>query len=557
MMSRIITAIIMLVGLNVSAQNLVPNPSFEDYNQCPQVLSTMPFSKTYSNFVTVKDWSNPVKNSTPDYYNRCANFSSGVDVPLNGKGYQEPLTGDAYAGIIAYNQFSNPTGHYYSEHIYCKLKSKLIAGVTYNVSFYVSATYHPLATDSYCALDRLGAYFSDTIFYTEVNDHLVAPYHIKSTQGIPIDDTSSWTKISGEYTAHGGEEYMVIGNMDDNSNLQVKDYFPNTPSLYKQCYYYIDDVSVIRKPHCDTLYSKIDTFFCHNDSLVLTSSALGANSYTWNQGQSSNKVTVYAPGVYWCRATSDTCDYYVDSFVVKSFVSVLEGKKKDTVICLYDSLTFTLNATATSADRYVWSTGDTTVSIAIKDTGTYWCRSIQDCVLYQDTFKFTHTSFDHTVDLGADTIICNGETYTIGKEIFEEVEYIWNTGEGVCCITPDKSGKYQLTVTDGCTKYEDEVLLEFDNCINCILIPSAFSPNQDGMNDQYRAFTRCGLKEYELLIYNRWGEQVYRTTNITSGWDGQYKGQRAEVGVYYYLVKYKFNSSDEMKTNKGNLTLIR
>lgn len=556
-MYRIVATIfVLLVGTMVSAQNLVPNPSFEENNNCPQGLSGIAFSKTYSNFPTVKAWSSPVKNSTPDYYTGCIASGLGVKVPLNIKGYQQPRTGDAYAGIIVYNQFTTSTSHYYSEYLYCKLNTKLVAGATYNVSFYVSATYPGLSTDIYCAIDRIGAYFSDTVFYTETNDYLVSQYHVKSTPGVPLDDTGNWVEISGSYTAHGGEEYMVIGNLDDQSNFNVKDFFPDQPSIYKQSYYYIDDVSVIRKPECDTFYSKRDTFFCHHDSLVLTSNAVGANSYTWGQGQSTGSITVYEPGVYWCTATSDTCDYYVDSFVVKTQLSE-QINKKDSTICLYDSLTIQLRSTALSGERFTWNTGATTAAIDIKDTGRYWCRAVESCIVYNDTFTIDHKPFDHKVDIGNDTILCKGIEHALGIDMGVGVQYDWSNGSDSCCIVPTTSGQYELTITDGCTVYSDDVVIKIDECIECIFIPTAFTPNNDGRNDVLRAYDKCGTTKFELQIFNRWGEVVFETDNITTGWDGVYKNARAEVGAYFYLIRYSTSISNEQKVLKGNITLIR
>ena len=95
--------------------------------------------------------------------------------------------------------------------------------------------------------------------------------------------------------------------------------------------------------------------------------------------------------------------------------------------------------------------------------------------------------------------------------------------------------------------------------INCaepeIFIPTAFTPNNDGVND--RVFVRgIYLSEIEFEIYNRWGELVFKTTDINKGWDGTYKGKQQNTDVFnYYLKATCFDGQEFFK--KGNISLIR
>jgi gliding motility-associated-like protein len=95
---------------------------------------------------------------------------------------------------------------------------------------------------------------------------------------------------------------------------------------------------------------------------------------------------------------------------------------------------------------------------------------------------------------------------------------------------------------DGCT--EDD-----------IFVPNTFTPNGDGFNDvmYVRGYK---VSEIYFAIYNRWGEMVFETTDKTVGWDGNFKGRPADVGVFGYYVKVKcYNGLESFK--KGNITLIR
>ncbi len=91
-------------------------------------------------------------------------------------------------------------------------------------------------------------------------------------------------------------------------------------------------------------------------------------------------------------------------------------------------------------------------------------------------------------------------------------------------------------------------------------LPNAFSPDNNGMNDIFRPVTqRNTLNPYQLLIYNRWGQLIFKSTDPTEGWDGTYRGQPCQAGSYSYVVQYwdtKIDSS-QIVTLRGLVSLIR
>lgn len=245
------------------ANNLVPNPSFEQFTTCPPGVAP-PF--------TAAIWSLPSVGGSSDYYNSCAPAASFVSTPDNGFGTQVPRTGSGYAGFIL-----RPT-NLYREYLEVQLTTPLVAGNTYQVSFYVS-----LADQSKWAIDKFGTYLS-VGSVGPINGAPVLPFvpQVMHPIGTFITDKTNWTQISGSYTATGGEDHLVIGNFYDN--------VATTPQMgqggfYEGSYYYIDDVSVCATcvtPPCDS---------CCADSL--TFAALVNQGFTVvNKGCS---VTVTAP----------------------------------------------------------------------------------------------------------------------------------------------------------------------------------------------------------------------------------------------------------------------
>jgi gliding motility-associated-like protein len=88
-----------------------------------------------------------------------------------------------------------------------------------------------------------------------------------------------------------------------------------------------------------------------------------------------------------------------------------------------------------------------------------------------------------------------------------------------------------------------------------LFIPLAFSPNGDGKNDVWKVQGRC-IKEFELMIFDRWGEKVFDTTDKTNAWDGTYRGKSLDTDVYVYILNITMRDG-ETKTLKGDITLLR
>jgi len=86
-------------------------------------------------------------------------------------------------------------------------------------------------------------------------------------------------------------------------------------------------------------------------------------------------------------------------------------------------------------------------------------------------------------------------------------------------------------------------------------IPTAFSPDGDGINDKLKIVAN-NVDEIEFRIYNRWGNLVFETDDINKEWDGTYKKQPVEIGAYVYYVKVK-TILGETLWKTGNITVIR
>ena len=158
----------------------------------------------------------------------------------------------------------------------------------------------------------------------------------------------------------------------------------------------------------------------------------------------------------------------------------------------------------------------------------------------------------------SDTFLCKNDTLHLGKSL-SGVTYRWN-GKQDTVVTLIDPGLYKITASDnlGCTK-SFSVDASFKDCVSCkVFMPNAFTPNGDGLNDVLRGYSNCPLDDYQLQIYDRWGQKLFETNTLSKGWDGSFHGKKAPVDVYIFLIRYK-NSHNEKsyKTSKGTVAVIR
>jgi gliding motility-associated-like protein len=116
-------------------------------------------------------------------------------------------------------------------------------------------------------------------------------------------------------------------------------------------------------------------------------------------------------------------------------------------------------------------------------------------------------------------------------------------------------GRYWVTVTkESCSKTDS---IHFGDCPAAIWFPNVFTPNGDGLNDTYHPVA-VGIDKYQIIIFNRWGEQMFESISIEPGWDGTFKGALCPDGVYVFISTYKTTVAPEVtEKSQGSITLIR
>jgi gliding motility-associated-like protein len=161
--------------------------------------------------------------------------------------------------------------------------------------------------------------------------------------------------------------------------------------------------------------------------------------------------------------------------------------------------------------------------------------------------------------------VCQNEVSFINQSTGATTyQYIFDH-QGFYTETPDFIHQYQNSGTDyplllvanefGCKDSIRKTVMVFPFTI---YVPNTFIPDEDGKNDVFKAETTFEINEWEFEIYNRWGQRVYYSDQLTEGWNGTYQGLDCPDGVYSYKIRYRgceFPSAWQLIT--GSVRLLR
>jgi gliding motility-associated-like protein len=165
---------------------------------------------------------------------------------------------------------------------------------------------------------------------------------------------------------------------------------------------------------------------------------------------------------------------------------------------------------------------------------------------------------------GSDQEVCKADTITLQASGGESYSWSPCTGLSNCNIpnpilSPGTTMNYIVTVTDknGCID-TDTMFVKYTNPDVTLYIPDAFTPNNDGINDQFKPLISLrGQADAEWKLFNRFGNMIFSSNSSTTGWDGNYKGVPQPAGNYSYLINIKATGACPARNMKGTVLLIR
>ena len=274
-----------------------------------------------------------------------------------------------------------------------------------------------------------------------------------------------------------------------------------------------------------------------------------------NAKNTMNGEYVVVGSIYSCTATDKV------SVVVKPYPENLKAST-NTPICIKNTLE--LKASTTSpGSKFTWKgpcgyTSNDSISY-IKDCSTCYSGSFEVSADREGCIRKTTVDvkvIDAYLDLGPDEVLCNGQVVTLNSNGYSNATFLWQDGSTSSQYTVTKPGIYWATANTECGLLADTVRKDYELCECTPFVPSAFTPNNDGLNDKVGSYVDCKMAKYDMLIVNRFGEVMFRSSDPKQKWDGMYKGQYADVGTYFYQLNIT-GPRDKKFLFKGDITLVR
>lgn len=326
-------------------------------------------------------------------------------------------------------------------------------------------------------------------------------------------------------------------------------------------------------------FGSIDSLICVGNTIAFVDSSISADTYSWEFGNGETSSTntppnqLYdVPGTYDVTLTitnnaSGCVDEITRTYIAYDLPNIIVS---DTIGCQGDEIILT----ASGAVDYTWTPNDDIIegddspsaTILLSNTDSITIEGIDEngCINFANTFI---TVFGPVSGDDKDTCIIIGEEVEIGRAYGDAYSHWWADGdttylECLDCptqtIMPLQETVYTLSVEDSLGCYNTQII--YDICVDPefnVDIPDLFTPNGDGVNDLIM-IDGWGIKNLlEFKIYNRWGELVFETTDINTGWDGTYKGKLQNVDVFIYVVTVEYYENGGTGTKTGNITLMR
>jgi len=304
---------------------------------------------------------------------------------------------------------------------------------------------------------------------------------------------------------------------------------------------------------------------CEGDSIEIYAS--GGLTYTWTPSTAlsnpndSSSMAFPTQTTNYIVEVSNGCGSDYDTVLVEVHV-VVANVVPDTILCAGEVASLWANGGAS----YLWHSAlndshstDSSFSPVVNVPTTFYVDITDSVGCTTTLLTFVDTLATPQLDIGYDIETEWGTEITLTPST-NGILFWWSPSEGLSCdtclnpvVNSLETSTYYLTVQgeNGCYSY-DTITVFFDGVI---YVPNCFSPDGNGVNDIFYAYGK-DIIEFEMYIFDRWGENLFYSEDMSIGWDGFYKGDIAKNDVYVWKIFYKDVLGEE-GTLYGTATLLR
>ena len=303
-----------------------------------------------------------------------------------------------------------------------------------------------------------------------------------------------------------------------------------------------------------------DDTICVGECVDLIATTLGSFTapviYGWNNGIiATDSVVNVCPTVtttYEVIGTDSTG--LADTATVTITVGVPPeiNLGNDTTICDWAGILLSVDLPGAQTQ---WQDQSISNTFMVSAPGIYTATTtLQGCtVTDQIAIDFLYIP---ELDLGPDIVACEIQSLVLADINGAQGSYLWNVGSTENHIVADTAGLYTVQLTNVCGTTMDTIELTEEGCNCLVYIPNSFTPDLDEHNRLFGVEYNCTFSEFQLRIFDRWGEMIWESKDPEAQWDGTYENRMAPDGVYIYQLKYSSTSVFDEVVN-GHVSLLR
>lgn len=217
---------------------------------------------------------------------------------------------------------------------------------------------------------------------------------------------------------------------------------------------------------------------------------------------------------------------------------------------------------------FIWSDGVNTLSTT--DTfdvrpnlcpGTYTVQVVMNCdTIIQESMTVAGEVVNFQHSMPSTATICEGDELLLQPNVDPtQFDYVWSDGTTTTDRIVTDAGIYTLIFSHNTCILQDSlsISVSVEDCNFSVYVPNAFTPNGDGHNEAFGPHINGEVADYQFLIFNRWGELIFETNEVNTGWDGTIAGRAAESEVYVWKLNMKSANTGEFVHKVGHVVLIR